>query len=38
MVSPTKRSGFIVLTNSDNGGKLIYHPSLLKPSEQILVS
>ena len=38
MASPEKRSGFIVLTNSDNGGKLIYHPQMLDLLDRVLVS
>ncbi|MGZ8937793.1 MAG: serine hydrolase domain-containing protein [Limisphaerales bacterium] len=30
MASVEKRSGFIALTNSDNGGKLINHPKMLE--------
>ena len=38
MASPEKRSGFIVLTNSDTGGKLIYHPQMLDLLDRVLVS
>jgi CubicO group peptidase (beta-lactamase class C family) len=38
MAFPEKRSGFIVLTNSDNGGKLIYHQELLDLLDRVLVS
>jgi CubicO group peptidase (beta-lactamase class C family) len=38
MASPEKGTGFIVLTNSDNGGKLIYHPSTLNLLDRILVA
>lgn len=30
MASVPRRSGFIILTNSDNGGKLIYHPAVME--------
>ena len=36
MVSPEKRSGFIVLTNSDKGGQLIYYEPLLALLDRVL--
>jgi CubicO group peptidase (beta-lactamase class C family) len=38
MASPERRSGFILLSNSDNGGRLIYDGSLLELLDRVLVS
>ena len=38
MASPKNRSGFVIFTNSDNGGKLIYNQSLLELLDRVLTS
>ena len=38
MASPKNRSGFIILTNSDNGGKLIYNQELLELLDRVLTA
>ena len=38
MASPKNRSGFIVLTNSDNGAKLIYNQELLELLDRVLTA
>ena len=36
LASIERSSGFIILTNSDNGGKLLYHPKFRELAEKIL--
>ena len=38
MASPQNRSGFIVLTNSDNGGELIHHPALGELLDRVMAN
>jgi hypothetical protein len=37
LASVERRSGLIILTNSDNGGKMIFHPRFLELASQILL-
>jgi CubicO group peptidase (beta-lactamase class C family) len=36
MASVERKSGFIILTNSDNGGRVFYHPTFMKGMDQLL--
>lgn len=37
LASIDRRSGFIILTNSDNGGHVIYHPDVLRLADKLVM-